>query len=191
MIISLPTGTPNVILFKRIAAQDLCRDWECSFKIDITNELREHNAIFLYRRKETDLQFFLQCDIFTSSSLYASLQQYRWYYMPDRWPYGVAIENFADSKAVLEIGSCSGSFLDLAPGRQAKVIFHIKELLLKAGLYFVGLWFGRGEVIEIASIEYAARLEITENPEMQRHTEFFPSPYLCKFENKILPLNRK
>jgi lipopolysaccharide transport system ATP-binding protein len=84
-----------------------------------------------------------------------------------------------------------GIFLSLAPESQAEVIFHVKELLLKPGLYLLGLWLGRGGLEEIDSIEHAARLEITGNPEMQKHTESFPGPYLCRFESRILRLKEE
>ena len=49
MILSPLTGSPDIILLKKLNAQDLTSDWEHSYKIDITNELKGHNAIFLYR----------------------------------------------------------------------------------------------------------------------------------------------
>jgi 2-polyprenyl-3-methyl-5-hydroxy-6-metoxy-1,4-benzoquinol methylase len=114
MIISPLTGSTDVILIEKLNAQDLAKDWERSFRIDISNELEGHCAIFLYRCKTTDLKFFVPSELLGSPSLYASLQQYHWYYMPDRWEYGVAIENLTGSNAILEIGSGSGSFLQPA-----------------------------------------------------------------------------
>ena len=153
MIISSLAGTPNVILLNRIAAQDLCRDWESPFKIDIRNELKGNKAIFQYRYKEAELQLVTTWDIFASPSLYATLQPYCWYYMPRRCKYGVAIENLGDPS--------------------------------------VGLWLGRGGSDKIASIKLPARIEITRDPEMQKHTESLPALYLYEFESRILMLKEE
>jgi lipopolysaccharide transport system ATP-binding protein len=72
-------------------------------------------------------------------------------------------------------------FLSLSAGCSATVNFRLYDVLLKPGLYYYGLWLGRGGVEEIDSIEAAAVLEVVETPEGAQHTEVFPGPYCCRF----------
>jgi lipopolysaccharide transport system ATP-binding protein len=75
-----------------------------------------------------------------------------------------------------------GAFLSLTAGRPVQVRYFIRELLLKPGTYFVGLWLGRGGIEEIDNIEFATSFTVAEDPETTKHTEVFPGPYLCRFE---------
>jgi lipopolysaccharide transport system ATP-binding protein len=82
-----------------------------------------------------------------------------------------------------------GEFLGLKAGQQAMSVFILREVLLKPGKYFIGLWLGRGGIEEIDYIEFATPLEFIENHETNRHTQIFPGTYLCRFENTIRMVN--
>jgi len=83
------------------------------------------------------------------------------------------------------------NFLTLSSGKRALVEFRIRDVLLKPGLFFIGLWLGRGGVEEIDNIEYVARLEIAQNAETTKHTEAFPGPYLCRFDSSIVAISEE
>ena len=79
-----------------------------------------------------------------------------------------------------------GSFLSLRAGQKARARFHLRELLLKPGRYFVGLWLGRDYMEEIDHIEHATVLDIAESPETSKTVINFPGPYLCRFESSLI-----
>jgi lipopolysaccharide transport system ATP-binding protein len=78
-----------------------------------------------------------------------------------------------------------GRFLSLKAGQKVRASFHLREVLLKPGMYLVGLWLGRDTMEEIDNIEHATMFEIVESPETTRHVVVFPGPYLCRFDSSV------
>jgi lipopolysaccharide transport system ATP-binding protein len=78
-----------------------------------------------------------------------------------------------------------GAFLCLQRGEQARVNFHLRELLLKPGTYFVGIWLGRGGIEEIDSVQQAASFSVEAPHTSLKHSETFPGPYQCRFDQSI------
>jgi len=78
-----------------------------------------------------------------------------------------------------------GEFLRLGRREKACVRFFLRQLLLKPGTYFIGLWIGRGGIEHIDSIDNAAALTVAPHAETQVHSIVFPGPYLCRFESEI------
>ena len=78
-----------------------------------------------------------------------------------------------------------GSFVGLKSGQKARVCFHVCELLLKPGCYFLGLWLGRDCMEDIDHIEQATTLDFVESPETSKHVTIFPGSYLCRFEQNV------
>jgi lipopolysaccharide transport system ATP-binding protein len=78
-----------------------------------------------------------------------------------------------------------GSFVKLEAGQKARVCFHLRELLLKPGRYFIGLFIGRDVLEETDYIEQASAFEIAESVETTKHVVVFPGPYLCRFESSV------
>jgi lipopolysaccharide transport system ATP-binding protein len=72
-----------------------------------------------------------------------------------------------------------GRFLDLEPGQHAHVEFQLHELLLKPGTYMLGLWLGRGHVID--GITYATAFSVEADPQTIKHVETFPGIYQCRY----------
>ena len=78
-----------------------------------------------------------------------------------------------------------GEFVSLAAGQTARANFLLREVLLKPGKYFVGLWLGRDTLETIDDIEHATTLDFIESEETSRHSIVFPGPYLCRFEQNV------
>jgi lipopolysaccharide transport system ATP-binding protein len=78
-----------------------------------------------------------------------------------------------------------GEYLGMAAGEKACVRFLLRQLLLKPGTYFIGLWIGRGGIENIDNVENAATLTVASHAETQVHSIVFPGPYLCRFESSI------
>jgi lipopolysaccharide transport system ATP-binding protein len=78
-----------------------------------------------------------------------------------------------------------GQFVSLNSGQKARARFLLRELLLRPGTYFVGLWLGRIPMEVIDHIEHAVTLRVVENEETNKHSEIYPGVYLCRFENEF------
>ena len=78
-----------------------------------------------------------------------------------------------------------GEFLTLKAGEVARVRFCLAQLLLRPGIYFVGLWIGRQEIEEIDHIEHAGTIEIAASTADNKSSIPFPGTYLCRFEESI------
>ena len=78
-----------------------------------------------------------------------------------------------------------GEYLKMEAREKACVRFLLRQLLLKPGTYFIGLWIGRGGIENIDNVENAATLTVAPHAETQVHSIVFPGPYLCRFESSI------
>ena len=105
------TENNNVTLVKTIKAEQLIQNWKDTFHIEITEEINGHQNIHLYQCHETQLKFFAPFEIVGSGKLYEQLQNFDWYYMPDKWEHQVALRNLSECQNILEIGSASGHFV--------------------------------------------------------------------------------
>jgi len=78
-----------------------------------------------------------------------------------------------------------GEFLSLNAGQTARANFFLREVLLKPGKYFVGLWLGRHAMETVDHIEHATTLDIMESEETSQHSVVYPGVYLCRFEQSV------
>lgn len=108
------THSTDTTLLKSFHTAQLIQDWRESFKIDITEEMRGYEQIHLYQCNQTGLQFFTPLDTIGSGKLYAQLQRFEWYYMPNKWEHQVALKDLGGCQRVLEIGSGAGAFVQTA-----------------------------------------------------------------------------
>jgi lipopolysaccharide transport system ATP-binding protein len=76
-------------------------------------------------------------------------------------------------------------YVRLNAGEKAKVSFLVRDVLLKPGEYYVGLWLGRHSVGVADHIENAASFSVMESDENSQHYVIYPGVYLCRFEENI------
>lgn len=114
MVLSPLTGSENVTQLKVIQVKALINGWKNRFEIDIAEELHGYEEIYLYRCNDTGLKFFTPFSTAGSSRLYEQLQQFNWYYMPDKWEYQVACSSLLDCQKNLEIGAGNGAFIKVS-----------------------------------------------------------------------------
>jgi hypothetical protein len=76
-------------------------------------------------------------------------------------------------------------YVRLNAGEKARVSFLERDVLLKPGEYYIGLWLGQHGVVGIDHIEYAASLSVMEGDENSQHYVTYPGVYLCRFNNTI------
>jgi lipopolysaccharide transport system ATP-binding protein len=78
-----------------------------------------------------------------------------------------------------------GQFIGLSAGQTGRSQFLLREVLLKPGTYFVGLWLGKDHIEAVDYLEHAVALDVVENEESSRHSINYPGVYLCRFENEF------
>jgi lipopolysaccharide transport system ATP-binding protein len=78
-----------------------------------------------------------------------------------------------------------GQFVSLQAGQKARARFLLRDVLLRPGKYFIGLWLGRHTMETIDHVEHAMALDIVESEETNQHVVIFPGVYLCRFENSV------
>jgi homopolymeric O-antigen transport system ATP-binding protein len=79
----------------------------------------------------------------------------------------------------------TGHYFDLAPKQEAVVSFRLKNLLLKPGIYRVGLWLGMPNNEDIDAIRYAKELNVQIDTNKIKSTVIYPGLYQCEFTDKI------
>jgi lipopolysaccharide transport system ATP-binding protein len=78
-----------------------------------------------------------------------------------------------------------GEFVTLRAGQKARARFLLRDLLLKPGKYFVGLWLGRYTLELIDHIEQTATFDMMESEENTKHGVIYPGAYLCRFDHDV------
>jgi hypothetical protein len=78
-----------------------------------------------------------------------------------------------------------GSYVRMNGGQKARISFLLRDLLLKPGRYFVGLWLGRHALETTDHVEHALSLNVMEVGDDSEHPILYPGVYLCRFEHNI------
>jgi lipopolysaccharide transport system ATP-binding protein len=79
-----------------------------------------------------------------------------------------------------------GEYVSLSAGQKGTATFHLREVRLRPGQYFIGLWLGRQAMEVVDDIEHAVTLDVVENEETSQHPVIYPGVYLCRFENQFV-----
>lgn len=79
----------------------------------------------------------------------------------------------------------TGKYLTLDAGESAQVSFKLKNLLLKPGSYWIGLWMGTPNNADIDGVTYAAELKVQMDTNEVNSTVIYPGLYQCEFTDKI------
>ena len=77
------------------------------------------------------------------------------------------------------------AYLTLKEGQIAKVSFCLQNVLLRPGVYILGLWMGRTNIEDIDAITYAKQFSVEVNPDTVESPHVYPGSYLCKYDSKI------
>ena len=77
-----------------------------------------------------------------------------------------------------------GQYVSLSAGQKVRTRFLLRDVLLRPGKYFLGLWIGRQNLEAVDHIEHAATLEFTEIEANSKDGITYPGVYLCRFEHE-------
>jgi 2-polyprenyl-3-methyl-5-hydroxy-6-metoxy-1,4-benzoquinol methylase len=120
-------GSGTVRLRKSFDARVLEAEWKRIWSINIMDEFHGHPQLHLYDCEDCRLQFFVPSDVAGSPRLYEQLEQFSWYYMPEKWEHNVALEDLSGLRAVLEVGCGFGDFLALGRKRGFEMFEGIEQ----------------------------------------------------------------
>jgi lipopolysaccharide transport system ATP-binding protein len=79
-----------------------------------------------------------------------------------------------------------GEYVSLNAGQKGRASFLLREVLLKPGRYFLGLWLGRHGMEVVDDIEHAVTFDVVESKETSQHVLIYPGVYLCRFEHVFI-----
>ncbi len=106
-------GAP-VRLLRRIPASRLSTDWKNALGIDIAGLLGGIPEILLYRCQASQVDFFMPPEAAGTPEFYEGLRKFDWYYMADKWEFTEALRDLAGRLRILEVGSGTGLFVEMA-----------------------------------------------------------------------------
>ena len=105
------TQSDDVSLIQTISTDHLIKQWKSTLNIDISEDLKGYQEIYLYQCNQTKLHFFIPLEIAGSDQLYEKLGELDWYYMKEKWEYDMASQDINLENKVLEVGSGKGEFI--------------------------------------------------------------------------------
>jgi SAM-dependent methyltransferase len=105
------TRQPGARLLQAISADELAAAWQAHYDLDLRGELGGGREIRLYECAQTGLQFFQPREVAGSADFYAALEEFPWYYLPDKWEHRRALRDLAHAHRVLEVGAGRGEFI--------------------------------------------------------------------------------
>ena len=111
IIISPITGGTDVIFIRRIDCATLISEYKKIFSIDVSNLMKDHQELFIYKCNESGFHFYYPFDVIGDSTFYHHLEDNDWYYMPSKWEFDEALKFIKKDSTILEIGSAKGDFL--------------------------------------------------------------------------------
>ena len=107
-------GSGDVRTIDQFSFKDLRQLYFETCELDISTCLDQpyDNAlVYIYECQECGLEFYPGC-LRGNAKLYEALARFDYYYMVEKWEFGVALEDIKDSRTILEIGCGNGLFLD-------------------------------------------------------------------------------
>jgi hypothetical protein len=77
------------------------------------------------------------------------------------------------------------SYFSLKGGQVATIKFCLHNILLRSGVYILGLWMGRTNIEDIDGITYAKQFSVEIDPDTAESPHIFPGIYLCNYDHSI------
>jgi SAM-dependent methyltransferase len=100
----------DLVLDAVFRVDEIVRQWQSSFQINISPELKGCATVSLSRCRSCGLRSFDPA-LAGSGEMYAQLQRFDWYYLSQKWEHDVAIQDMRLGARILEIGCGRGDFL--------------------------------------------------------------------------------
>lgn len=108
------TGAPDTRKIRDLKPDVIAMRWRQELNIDVGDTFRSIAVVEQWRCNVTGFEWYEPVASAGCGSLYAQLQKYDWYYMPEKWEFGTALGYFHNCSKVLEVGVGFGFFLAAA-----------------------------------------------------------------------------
>lgn len=115
---SILTGNRNNV--HRLSQQnprEISKKWQKSLGIDVGESFRELDLIEYWECKQTGFRWYTPPQAAGDGNLYAQLEKFDWYYMPNKWEFSKALNILENTSSILEVGVGEGHFLQAAKSR--------------------------------------------------------------------------
>ena len=111
-IINSPlTESPNTDIEETISVKKIITEYN-KIGIDVKNNFRELDDIYIIRCNKTGYRFYYPDSIFADGSFYQILQKKdKNYYPIDKWEYDYSIDYIKPNQSILEVGCSEGNIL--------------------------------------------------------------------------------
>ena len=110
---SIISNLDNAKLLETLSPKFISEKWCESFNIDIGDQFRSISLISYWQCNETGLRWYQPPEAAGSRWLYSQLENFDWYYMPNKYEFEVACKLLIKENRVLEVGVGFGYFLEM------------------------------------------------------------------------------
>lgn len=116
-MISILTGKNAANQLAQENPREISEKWEEALGIDVGEQFRELSSIEYWECSQTGFRWYTPPQAAGDGSLYAQLEKFDWYYMPDKWEFSKALNLLENGSSILEVGVGEGHFLQAAKNR--------------------------------------------------------------------------
>ena len=106
------TGTDNVSLVTISDPRKIATLWRDGMKIQVGSDFEKIPKIELWKCHDTGLCWYEPSEAAGVGELYSQLENFEWYYIPDKWEFEFARKLVTHSVTALEVGVGFGHFLE-------------------------------------------------------------------------------
>lgn len=110
-MVSPVTKSSNVTLKGYIDVEHICKLYREHFNINVKNYFGKEERLAIYECDDTGYCFYYPFSVAGEEELYSKLQEFDFYYLPDKWEFDQALKFISPTDNVLEIGCGDGAFL--------------------------------------------------------------------------------
>lgn len=104
----------NAELIEELDPMEIANKWKLLYNIELGEKFVSLPKICLWRCNKSGYCWYEPSAAAGEGFLYSELQQFDWYYLPEKWEFYETIKMLKSEERVLEVGSGPGYFLQLA-----------------------------------------------------------------------------
>ena len=147
------TGNDDVSLVDTFDPARIIQQYQNDYSLDVRHYFAGIDELKLFECKKTGYRFFYPFNLAGDGDFYGDLSRGINKYYPERWEHRLACDHITSNDRILEVGSGSGLFLELAKNKRAEC--HGIELASSS----VNACLERGLSVELATIEQFSERE--------------------------------
>lgn len=107
------TRRKNVRRLGLVSTAEIAARWKTGLNVDVGSVFSNIAELEYWRCEDTGLHWYSPPEAAGGPELYAQLERFHWYYMPEKWEFSTALGMLEPGEKVLEVGVGSGYFLEM------------------------------------------------------------------------------